>query len=53
MAEDKKICPIMSTHRYVDCQKEQCQWWDEHKSACAIQALWSFVNSQYIKGVGY
>lgn len=52
MAEDRAICPLLTTNTVIDedkkikictqpvlCVKEQCSWWVEDKQKCAIAIL--------------
>lgn len=52
MAEDRIICPLLTTNTVVDedkqikigtqpvfCVEEQCAWWIEDKLKCAIKVL--------------
>lgn len=45
MAEDKKICPILSyqsrAKEFIDCQREKCQWWIVNN--CSITFLWDMA----------
>lgn len=52
MAEDRAICPLLTTNTVVDenneirigtqpvfCIEEQCSWWVEDKQKCAIAII--------------
>jgi hypothetical protein len=52
MAEDRVICPLLTTNTVIDennnikigtqpvfCVEEQCAWWLEDKQKCSIKVL--------------
>ena len=52
MAEDRAICPLLTTNTVVDedrsikigtqpvfCVEEKCAWWVEDKQKCAIAVI--------------
>jgi len=44
----KLICPMFSSsHRWNECKKEECAWWDEESGQCCI--FIGLTNLEFIK----